>query len=78
MDGVYSYVYVDIARDAVKWNAIRVPVATCTSTQKMEISSLPIVWLLPSSLIVIYDSCFVLSRPHSLPGGSLDHFFIPC
>ena len=31
-----------------------------------------------SSLVVLWDISFVLSRPHSFPGGSLHHFFTPC
>ncbi|XP_065885355.1 uncharacterized protein [Dysidea avara] len=37
----------------------------------------PVVWFLLSGLLVIWDCCFVLLRPHSLPKGRFHHFFVP-
>jgi hypothetical protein len=35
------------------------------------------IWLLISSLVVIYDAAYVLLRPDSMKGGSLFKYFFP-
>lgn len=35
-------------------------------------------WIVISSVICTIDALFVLLRPHTLPGGSLNYLFKPC
>ena len=43
----------------------------------MYISKGVYLWLIVSSLIVIYDASYVLLRPHSLKGGKYEHIYQP-
>lgn len=35
------------------------------------------VWLVLSSIIVIFDALYILNRPHTLPGGKYGHIYGP-
>ena len=35
-------------------------------------------WFLLSSIVVVWDAGFILLRPHSLPKGDLEWFWMPC
>ena len=41
-------------------------------------TKLSVLWLILSSLVVIWDAGFVLLRPRTLPGGDLHQFWKPC
>jgi hypothetical protein len=43
----------------------------------MRVSGFITYWLLLSSLIVVWDAGFVLTRPHSMPGGKWAHIWKP-
>ena len=43
----------------------------------MYVSSLLLFWLALSGIIVIYDACFVLLRPETLPGGKYAAIYSP-
>ena len=43
----------------------------------MYISRFFIFWLALSGVIVIYDACFVLLRPETLPGGKYEFIYSP-
>lgn len=50
-------------------------------TRMLHMHELPgwiVWWFYLTAVICTIDASFIVFRPHTLPGGSLFHFFYPC
>jgi len=45
------------------------------SSSGAQVSGWVLFWLVFSSLVVYWDGCFIVNRPHSFKGGSLSHIW---